>query len=64
MGVFMEITIFKGYYNGKEVWAVSKKYGKEDYETTFTCPIEPTPEIRAEYERQKNVCNNTQKAKK
>lgn len=37
-----------------------KKY-KNDYETKFICPIEPTKELVEEYERRKNVFDNNGK---
>lgn len=44
MGVYMvEITIYKGYKDGKEVWAVGRDCGQDDYKTSSICPINPTP---------------------
>lgn len=59
----VETTIFKGYRNGQEVWAIRKVYGSGETQTEFLCEIEPTKEIIAEYGKQKNVCDNN-KAKK
>lgn len=33
----VETTIFKGYRNGKEVWAIGKNYGSGETETKFIC---------------------------
>lgn len=55
----VETTIFKGYRNGKEVWAIHKVYGEGDTATDFLCIIEPNDEIRKMYESEKNVFNNT-----
>lgn len=41
--------------------AIGKVYGSGDTETKFICPIEPTKEIIDEYERRKNVFDNTRK---
>lgn len=54
----MKTTIFKGYDEDGEVWAIGKTYGSVDTETKFICQIEPTKEIIAEYERRKNVFDN------
>ena len=60
----VETTIFKGYRNGKEVWAIRKVYGSNDTATDFVCEIEPTLEIIAEYRKQKNVFDNTRKSQR
>ena len=57
----MKTTIFKGYDEEGEVWAIGKVYGSGDTETKFICPIEPTKEIIDEYERRKNVFDNSRK---
>lgn len=57
----MKTAIFKGYDEDGEVWAIGKSYGENDYETKFICPIEPTKEIVEEYERLKNVFDNSGK---
>lgn len=54
----MKTTIFKGYDEDGEVWAIGKTYGSGDTETKFICPITPTKEIIDEYERRKNVFDN------
>lgn len=54
----VKTTIFKGYDEEGEVWAIGKVYGSGDTETKFICPIEPTKEIIDEYERRKNVYAN------
>lgn len=59
----VETTIFKGYRNGKEVWAIGKNYGSGETETKFICEIVPTKEVIEEYRKQKNVCNNKRKEK-
>lgn len=57
----VETTIFKGYRNGKEVWAIGKTYGQGETETKFICEVEPTKEVLSEYGKQKNVYNNARK---
>lgn len=55
-------TILKGYRSdGQEVWAVSKEYGTGEEATNFVCFVEPTAELKKEYERLKNVADNTRK---
>lgn len=53
--------ILKGYEGNREVWAISKKYGEGETATNFICEIMPDALIKKEYERQKNVYNNTRK---
>lgn len=60
----MKTTIFKGYSEGQEVWAIGKVYGLGETETSFVCQIEPTKEIVEEYERQKNVFIDSGKKKR
>lgn len=57
----VEITIYKGYKDGKEVYAVGRECGQDDYKTSSICPINPTSEVLKEYERQRNVYNNTRR---
>lgn len=57
----MKTAIFKGYDEDGEIWAIGKSYGENDYKTKFICPIEPTKEIVEEYERLKNVFDNSGK---
>lgn len=60
----MKTVIFKGYDEDGEVWAIGKTYGSGDTETKFICPITPTKEIIAEYERRENVFYNQGKEKR
>lgn len=60
----VETTIFKGYRNGQEVWAIRKVYGEGETATDFICEIEPTKEILTEYRKQKDVYNDTRKKKR
>lgn len=56
-----DCVILKGYSKDGEIYAISKKYGSGETETRFICEVEGTAEIKAEYERQKNVCNHKRK---
>lgn len=60
----VETTIFKGYRNGQEVWAVHKIYGSGETATDFICEVQPTKEIISEYRNQKNVFDNQRKEKR
>ena len=60
----VETTIFKGYQNGKEVWAIRKVYGGDEVKTDFICEVSATPEIIHEYGRQKHVFDNKKFQKK
>ena len=57
----VETTIFRGYRNGKEVWAIRKVYGSGDTSTDFICEVEPTKEIIQRYREEKNVYNHKRK---
>lgn len=57
------VTVLKGYCEGQEVWAISKKYGSGETGEDFICKVKATPEIKELYERQKNVFDNARKKK-
>lgn len=57
----VKTTIFKGYRNGREVWAIGKVYGSGTESTGFICEVIPNKEIISEYRKQKNVFDNTRK---
>lgn len=59
----VETTIFKGYRNGQEVWAIKKVYGSGETKTEFLCEIQPSKEIISEHRKQKNVCIDERKKK-
>ena len=55
------MVILKGYDNGREVWAVAHTYGSGETAETFFCYLDPNADVLREYERAKNVYNNTRK---
>lgn len=56
-------TVLKGYCGDKEVYALCKQYGDGETAENFICEVEVNEEIKAEYERQKNVFDNAGKKK-